>query len=283
METALTRAMQILARRTDTPRLDAQLLLCATLHKERSWLTAHREAAIGPEEADYFSSLCERRASGTPIAYLTGTAGFYGRQFAMNNSVLIPRPETEHLIEVTLSYLRARNLENTRLLDVGTGSGAIAVTMAAELPASTVDATDISAEAVRVARSNAGRHGVEARCRFYCGNLTDPVCGNLYDVVIANLPYVPTAALPAAPSPLSFEPVRALDGGCDGLELYRRLLSCVAEVLCPEALLTMEAAPPTIARLRELAQRSFPDGRVETGVDLAGLGRYVSVYQQVRH
>lgn len=281
--TALACAMQILADRTDTPRLDAQLLLSATLCRERSWLTAHSESAIEREAADHFSSLCQRRANGTPISYLTGTAGFYGREFAVNDKVLIPRRETEHLIETTLDYSRARGNGTMRVLDVGTGSGAIAVTMAAELPGSTVDATDFSEEALMVARNNAERHGVQARCKFYRGNLTEPVSDRVYDAVIANLPYVPTAALPALPNPVAFEPVSALDGGCDGLDVYRRFLASVAEVLSGHALLIMETAPPTIAALRDLAERSFPDRRVESGLDLAGCGRYVSVYKQVRH
>ncbi|MBC5829845.1 MAG: peptide chain release factor N(5)-glutamine methyltransferase [Candidatus Eremiobacteraeota bacterium] len=283
VKTALEHSTQRLAQRTDTPRMDAQLLLCATLGVTRSWLTAHSDAALDGEQTKQFFTLCERRAGGAPVPYLTGTAGFYGREFAVNDTVLIPRPETEHLIEATLAYLGGHSGGKGRVLDVGTGSGAIAVTMASELPEIAVDGTDISYEALCIARRNAERHGVDGRCTFYCGNLAEPVRANRYNAVIANLPYVPTDTLPALPQAVSFEPVRALDGGRDGLGVYRRLLATVGEVMSPRALLVMEAAPPTIALLQDLAARAFPDSRLESGVDLGGRARYVCVHQQVRH
>ncbi len=283
VKTALEDSTRLLVARTDTPRMDAQLLLCATLRVSRSWLTAHGDAALQREQANQFFALCARRARGTPVAYLTGTAGFYGREFAVNDAVLIPRPETEHLIETTLNYLREHSGGKTQILDVGTGSGAIAVTMAAEMPEIAVDGTDISDAALRIARRNAERHGVERRCTFYCGNLTQPVRGKRYDAVIANLPYVATDTLPTFPDPVSFEPLPALDGGHDGLDVYRRLLAAVGEVMSPRALLILEAAPPTIAHLHDLAADAFPNSRVESGVDLGGRGRYICVNQQVRH
>ncbi len=280
VKAVLATGMQTLGPNTDTPRLDAQLLLSATLGKDRSWLTAHNDAAVLSQHADTFLTLCRRRACGMPVAYLTGRAGFYGREFTVNDRVLIPRPETEHLIEAARKYLRQRRAGNLRLLDVGTGCGAIAVTMAAECRELTVDATDISGEALHIAQNNAESHGVEDRCNFFWGDLIDPVSGNQYDAVIANLPYVPSAALPAAPDPVSFEPASALDGGRDGLHLYRRLLAGVAGVMSQQGALFMEAAPPIVAKLRELATAAFPDCGVQSFDDFSGRARYVCVYRQ---
>ncbi|MDQ6826930.1 MAG: peptide chain release factor N(5)-glutamine methyltransferase [Candidatus Eremiobacteraeota bacterium] len=282
VETALVQGVRSLAECSETPRLDAQLLMAQTLGRPRSWLVAHADSVVSARKLDRFMRLCERRACGIPIAYLTGRGSFYGRELAINGDVLVPRPETEQLIEVTLEFLRTSRKMNARILDVGTGSGAIAITIAAELPEAIVDATDISPDALRVARRNARRHGVQRRCTFYRGDLTRPVRGMRYDVIIANLPYVPTTSIPVAPSPLSFEPNVALDGGNDGLAVYRRLMDCAADVMCADAFLVMEGAPPTIERLKALAIVAFPGARVEAGKDLSLRDRYVCVHRQVR-
>ncbi len=233
----------------------------------RAFVRAHPDAAIDPE-------LTQRRAQGEPLAYITGFAGFYGREFVVNQDVLIPRPETEHLIEDAVAFLRDSG--RTAVLDVGTGSGAIACSIAAEMPAAFVDATDVSFGALAVARENAVRLGVAARCAFALADIVTDY-SKRFDLIVANLPYVPTADVPAKPDPVGFEPRVATDGGPDGLAQYRKLLEAAPRLAAPGALLLLEAAPPTMAALRALAERAFPLSTVTVCRDYAGLDRYVRI------
>jgi len=259
-----------LADRSSSPRTDASLLLAHVLGHDGAWIVAHGDASPSEEETRAFARLCERRRAGTPIAYLVGYAGFYGRDFIVNENVLVPRPETEHLVDDVARSLRA----SARVLDVGAGCGAIACTIAAQTPAF-VDGTDRSAAAIAVAKENARRLGVADRCRFHHGDLTGPVRSQRFDAVVANLPYIPTSDLPQPPDPASFEPRIALDGGPDGLSLYRRLLAELPPLLNDDALLLFEAAPPTIDKLADLVQRTFPHFTISIGHDYANLPRYV--------
>jgi release factor glutamine methyltransferase len=250
--------------------------LAHVLRRERAWLVAHGDATPSVEEAQAFERLSAQRARGVPAAYLLGSAGFYGHEFLVDESVLIPRPETEHLVDEAIRFIGDRPL---RVLDVGTGSGAIACAIAAQTHA-TVDATDISGEALEIAKENAQRTGVGERCTFYAGDLTEPVNDERYDVIVANLPYVPTKDIPEKPNPIAFEPRVALDGGPDGLALYRRLLDALPSLTTPEALILLEAAPPTIAALAGVAKKIFPDCAIAIGRDYAGLDRYVRISRQ---
>ncbi|HVA28049.1 MAG TPA: peptide chain release factor N(5)-glutamine methyltransferase, partial [Candidatus Baltobacteraceae bacterium] len=216
-----------------------------------------------------------RRAAGEPIAYIVGSAGFRGHTLLVDRNVLVPRPETEHLVDDAIEHLRS--LDEVRALDVGTGSGAIACALAAALPRATVHASDVSPEALLVALANAHRLGVEGRMQCYLGDLTTPVRRRRYEAVLANLPYVPTGDIAVAPDPVSFEPRLALDGGPDGLDLYRRLLAEVPGMLLPGGILYMEAAPPTIGILAGLAAAAFPEGEIELGRDYGERERYVKV------
>ncbi|MGC1380690.1 MAG: peptide chain release factor N(5)-glutamine methyltransferase [Candidatus Baltobacteraceae bacterium] len=251
-----------------TPRADALHLLAHAAARPRAWILAHEEARPGPEAASLFERLVQERNHGRPIAYLLESAGFYGREFCVNERVLVPRPETEHLVEAAIAH-RPR-----RALDVGTGSGAIACTIAAETDA-LIDATDISADAIKIAQHNATQLGVADRCTFHHGDLAEPVRGRQFDLIVANLPYVPSSDLPPKPNPLAFEPELALDGGPDGLTLYRKFLPTAPALLAPGGLLLLEAAPPTIEKLRELTQSTFPDCVISVGLDYAGLARYI--------
>lgn len=249
---------------------DAALLLAYVLRRDRVWLVAH--ADFEPSQADVrvFEALCGRRHAGEPLAYLTGSAWFYGREFVVNDAVLVPRPETEHLIDETLRFIHG----SMRVLDVGTGSGAIACTIAAETFA-IVDATDISHEALEVARDNANRLGVADRVGFFQGDLVEPVRNRRYDVVVANLPYVPTSDLPEPPDPVSFEPRIATDGGPDGLAQYRRLMPALPELINDGGMILLEAAPPTINALAEMLRSILPDFTISVVKDYSGLDRYV--------
>jgi release factor glutamine methyltransferase len=262
---------------SDAPRIDALTLLEATLRKPRGWIAAFGEHPLSADDAVAFQMLCERRASGVPTAYLLERAGSYGHEFLVDERVLVPRPESEHLVDEAVAFLSDREAD---VLDVGTGSGALACSIAAATRA-TVYATDISHEAVAVANENVRRLRLEQRCHVAQGDLLEPFAGRRFDVVVANLPYVPTGDVPQSPDPVSFEPRIAVDGGADGLHVYRRLLRSLPAGLNSKALIVLEAAPPSITALRQLVRDWMPEATVEVGRDYAGLERYVKASLQL--
>jgi release factor glutamine methyltransferase len=274
---ALAIGTAMLRNRSDSGRADAELLMAHAVGHDRTFLFAHGDLPIDDAQARRFYDDCERRKTGIPVAYLLGRAGFYGRSFLVGEHVLVPRPETEALVDYALQFAKRRVSQASRILDLGTGSGALACTLAAELPSATVDATDCSAAALAVARANARALGVDSRCRFYLGDLAGPVAGRHYDSIVANLPYVATADIPAAPDPLAFEPRVALDGGPDGLRVYARLLPQLPALLAPGALALLEAAPHQIAALGALCEPVFSNATVTIGRDLGGLDRLVII------
>lgn len=272
----LADAAGTLAATSESPRLDAQLLLAHALGKTREWLVAHDDAAVAAQQAVFFDALCAERARGKPIAYILGNAWFYGREFFVNEAVLVPRPETEHLVDDAIAHLRG--IDVPYVLDVGAGSGAIACTIAAQVPHAYVDAVDISPDAVAVARENALRLKVDERVTLFEGDLLAPLPEDRhYHVVIANLPYVPTAEIAPAPAAVSFEPRLALDGGPDGLEAYRRLLPRLLAYVAPGGMVLLEAAPALTRTLAELAHANFPNAQVDVRADYGGRERYVTV------
>lgn len=273
---ALRRGVSILAESNGGTRADALVLLAHGLGRSREWIVAHGEEEIAPQDLTRFTDFCERRRRGEPVAYITGSSWFYAREFGVSAAVLVPRPETEHLVDEAVQFVRARG-GSCRVLDVGTGSGAIACSVAAETVA-LVDATDVSAAALAVARLNSERLGVSDRCRFFRGDLAAPVASQRYDVVVANLPYVPTRELADAPDSTSFEPRIALDGGADGLRLYRALMPSLRMLLKEPALILLEAAPATIENLKTIAQTVLPNDGISIGRDYAGLARYLKAY-----
>jgi len=263
-------------------RADAQILLAFELGRERAWLAGHGEAFLSRAQADKFFEHCEKRAAGVPVAYITGFAGFYGREFAVNEHVLIPRPETELLVEDALTHLRAAIANSVvqapvlTVFEAGVGSGAIACTIAAEIPHAALDATDVSASALEIAKYNARRLNVQSRCTFAIADVVKAYPPRRYHVVVANLPYIPTGALPRKPDPAGFEPRAALDGGPDGLQQYRKLLGRLPHMVRAGTLVLLEAAPPTIGTLAALTQAALPGAAVEIRSDYAGLERYVA-------
>jgi release factor glutamine methyltransferase len=258
--------------------MDAELLLAHALGCERSELFARDDEPVGDAHALRFEGLVDERARGVPVAYLTGEAWFYGRRFEITRDVLVPRPETEHVVEAVLADLLARKAANLRIADIGTGSGAIAVSLACELPEILVLGTDLSQSALVVARRNARAHGIEERCAFLCGDLLEPLIGSVpLDCIVANLPYVPTAEIPKPPNPVAFEPALAVDGGADGLVHYRRLLTQVPSVAATNATIFLEAAPPTIEPLAALVEHLLPKAHIEIREDYSGLERFLYV------
>jgi release factor glutamine methyltransferase len=256
-------------------RLDAVLLLEHVTGAERAAFVADGERALSAAEEAAFRDGVERRRRGIPVAYIVGTAGFYGRSFAVDERVLVPRPETEHIVEAAIADARGRRAAGN-IADIGTGCGAIAISLAAELPDAWVFGTDVSRDAISLARRNAARNRVAQSCTFLHGDLAAPLVRFApFDTIVANLPYIPTAEIPRSPDPVSYEPLVALDGGADGLELYRRLLVQLPIIASYEATIFFEAAPATIDPLAELVERSFPGAHIEIGEDYGGLERYV--------
>ena len=259
-----------------TGRLDAVFLLAHAGGVSRAEMIAYRERQLGPEIVQRFEELVELRERGAPLAYVTGEAGFYGRMFGVDARVLVPRPETELAVEWAVRHLRAIGRESGSAADVGTGSGAIAVTLATELPGLGVYASDLSQDALAVARRNAARNEVFQRVTFLHGDLAEPLLPYApFDCVVANLPYVPSAECAAAPDPVSFEPLLARDGGPDGLDRYRRLVPGLRGLIAPRGIAVLEAAPTNARALETLVRSAIPAAGVETLADYAGLDRFV--------
>ncbi|MCU0463815.1 MAG: peptide chain release factor N(5)-glutamine methyltransferase [Anaerolineae bacterium] len=255
--------------------LDAQLLMAKVLGVSRAHVLAHPERPLSDEEHARFTALIHRRLKGEPVAYLLGRRAFYDREFTVTPAVLIPRPETEDLLERALASPQAARPGGVAV-DVGTGSGALAVTFAALRPHMQVYATDISPEALAVARLNAEQHG--AAVTFFEGDLLAPFIehGLQVDLIMANLPYIDSAVVPTL-EVSQHEPVLALDGGPDGLELVRRLLEQAPSVIRPGGLMLLEIGYDQGARTAALVQQTFPYAHVAVIPDLAGLDRVVKV------
>ena len=221
--------------------LAAELLLMHVLQRDRAWLYAHPEFELSPEDAAAYAQLVERRSQGVPTQYLTGRQEFWGLEFEVGPGVLIPRPETEHVIEVALERLGARRAEPLRIADVGTGSGCIAIALASELPRAEIVATDISSAALDYAQRNAARHGVSNRIQFLKANLLEmaieaPRRGESgFDLIVSNPPYVGRNDAGSLPREVrEHEPAEALFAGDDGLEIYPDLIDEAARKTCSQ-------------------------------------------------
>ncbi len=223
---------------------DAEALLLQVLKrkepdKNRAWLIAHEDEPLAPDAAAVLGALVKRRRTGEPIQYITGETEFYGLNFRVNRDVLIPRPETEHLVEKAIAL--AAGFVRPRIVDVGAGSGAIAVALAARLPAAQMTATEISASALTVARENAKRNGVAERVRFLEGDLLAPVAGERFDLIVSNPPYVAEGDRDTLSVEVrAYEPAQALFAGADGLAIYRRLIPAAFSALVPGGFAVLE-------------------------------------------
>lgn len=253
-------------------RLEAELLTAHFLGIERPALYVRWEEPVAPEVAQATALAVDRRLAGEPLAYLLGKRDFMGLDFAVSPAVLVPRPETELLVETALGLLATAG-PSPRAADVGTGSGAIAVSLAVLHPRLRVLALDLSPGALAVALTNAARHGVARRVAFRRTDLLAGVEGP-FDLVAANLPYIPTGEIDLLPVEVRREPRLALDGGHDGLELYRRLVPQAERVLPPGGWLLAEIAPSQAAPFLELLAPPLWSARVER--DWAGHPRLVA-------
>jgi len=257
----------------DNPRLDAEILLAHALGITRGQLHAHPQGQLSPTELASCRKLIERRAQREPVAYIVGHKEFYGLDLVVDSRVLIPRPETELLVEKAIEI----GQRQSAVADVGTGSGAIAISLAVHLPQILVYATDASPAALEVAARNCLHHGVEDRVRLLQGHLLEPLPEPV-DLIVANLPYVSQAELAQLPPEISrHEPRKALDGGPDGLDCIRRLLAQAEGHLRPGGVVLLEIGATQGEAVVALARRNFPAARVEIVRDYAGLDRVVMV------
>ena len=221
----------------EEPRLEAELLLTRVLHKDRVYLYTHYEAPVNQQERDQYRELIKRRVKGEPTAYILGVKEFMSLEFSVSPAVLIPRPETELLVEKALEILSLR--QSGAVCDIGTGSGAIAVSIAYYAPYADVKAVDISVAALEIARQNAERYGVNID--FFHGDLLEPFGEERFDLIVANLPYISKVEYQSlSPEVRLFEPELALLGGEDGLELYRKLISVAGNHLKPQGYILLE-------------------------------------------
>jgi release factor glutamine methyltransferase len=263
------------AKGIDSPRLDAELLLAHALGCDRLRLYVEFEKPVSPEERARFRGLVKRRAEErVPVAYLTGVREFWSLPLAVTPDVLIPRPDTETLVEAVLARLPDRAAP-LAVLDLGTGSGAIALALARELPRAEVTATDVSAAALAVARKNAEALGLAERVRFALGDGFAPLAGERFDVVVSNPPYVARSEAAALAPELRHEPALALFAEGDGTALLRRIAAEAGPHLRPGGLLALELAPAQAADVTQcLAAAGF--GERAEHRDLAGRVRAVS-------
>jgi release factor glutamine methyltransferase len=274
----------------------AELLLLHVLQRDRAWLYAHPEESMNPADVDAFQSLLARRANGEPTQHLTGKQEFWSLEFEVTPDVLIPRPETEHLIEVALDRLALRELRDGRpqkttgdgflIADIGTGSGCIAVALSKELPLATIYATDISAAALAVARRNAHRHSVADRIHFLESDLSQPLPQSAlrqinsgvsnFDLLVSNPPYIPRRdAHTLAPEVRDHEPAIALYGGEEGYELYASLVALAAQHLKPGGVFVAELGHDSLPAVQPLLDSNHWTSVGVTN-DLAGIPRVIA-------
>ncbi len=274
LQTALQSARQRISHTSDSASLDAQVLLAAVLDADRAYLLAHPERVLTDDEQARFEAWVERCAAGEPLAYILGKRAFYDREFVVSSAVLVPRPETEMLLERALAF--AKTHPNLAAVDVGTGSGILAVTLAAHHSQASVYATDVSPAALVVARENAALQQVNVT--FYEGDLLLPLVerGIRFDLLMANLPYIPSADVPTL-AVSQHEPLLALDGGADGLVLVRRLLTQAVHLVNAGGLTLLEIGTGQGEAAASAAQLVFPTAQISCEPDYAGHDRLVVI------
>ena len=281
---------------SESPRLDAELLLGYAVGVGRTAIVAHHDAPVGADAAASYEVSIERRAAGEPVAYIRGIKEFYGLAFVVDARALIPRPETEALVEAAEKEVMRRLTTQPRpagsppirVADIGTGSGAIAIALIVALRKRRahgeigVVATDISPDALDLARENAVGHAVADHLRFMEADLLPPVVAEPFDLVLANLPYVRSDVIPGLPLATSFEPALALDGGSDGLAIIARLLARLPAVLADDGVAFLEIGADQGQAIRDLVAGTLPGSECTVQQDLAGLPRVARISRIAR-
>jgi release factor glutamine methyltransferase len=278
---ALTGGVESLsAAGIESARLDAEVLLRDALSIGRTELYLRLDDSMSVEDQSVFRSLLQRRMRHEPVAYITGRQEFWSFNFQVTPDVLIPRPETERLVETALQVTSGFPADlPLRILDIGTGSGVLAVTLAKELPQAQVFATDISLSTAALARANAARHGLSERINFVVGDLLEGICiGMPFNVIITNPPYVRSRELATlSPEIKDWEPHLALDGGTDGLDFYRRIASQANSYLVPGGVLLLEIGFDMAQDVLELFNAQPHYERAQIVRDYAGKDRVIVI------
>ena len=276
LETTITRLEPF----GDTPQLDAQVLIAHIIQKPRSWVMAHHEFNLTTEQYEQLNDSLMRVERGESFPYVLGKWEFFGLEFDITNDVLIPRPETELLVEKAIAWLQG-SPERRTVADVGTGSGVISTSIAMHAEDARILATDISLHALKVAQHNARKFHVHHRIDFLqCDLLPQPVANlstdSHFDLICANLPYIPTQTLQQLPI-YGREPTLALDGGADGLEIYRRLFKLAPDWLAPRGMMLLEIESTLGIQALSLAYDSFSDVSIHLHQDLTGRDRLLEI------
>lgn len=263
-----------------SPRLNAELLLMFVLDCDRAYLFAHPERLLNPEEQVQYDEVVRDRARGCPTQYITGHQEFWGLDLLVSPAVLIPRPETEHVVETVLELVKQRDpFEKLKIVDVGTGSGCIALALATELPAAEIQACDISEEALEMARINAARLRLGHRVLFRHSDLLSIYSGQQFDFVVCNPPYVGEAEADKVQKQVrEFEPRQAVFCGPEGMDIYKRLIPDAHAALKPGGWLVMEIGFSTEEKVRALLT-GWTD--IQTTPDLQGIPRVIAAQKPI--
>jgi release factor glutamine methyltransferase len=267
---------QMAQRRIADPALEAEVLLRRTLDVDRAHFFAALDERLAPQQQDMLNQFVRRRAAGEPLAYILGHREFYGLDFSVDPRVLIPRQETEVLVDQVLEFSTSRSEEGLAIADVGTGSGAIAVAIAHYVPGATVYATDSSPQALEVADINRRRHAVSERVVLRQGDLLDALEGPV-DIIVSNPPYLTTGEMAGLQPEIRREPPSAIDGGAEGLDIVARLLRQAPSHLRHGGLLVVEIAPQQLERVLHMGMETFPTASVSHVRDLLGLPRALRI------
>jgi release factor glutamine methyltransferase len=270
----------------ESARLDAEVLLGHAMDKEKADIYLGMESTLNDSDEKIFRKLLTRRAKGEPVAYITGHKEFWSLDFVVTPDVLIPRPETELVVELTLEVaIMATTKAPLKILDIGTGSGVIAIALAKELPAAEIWAVDVSAAALNIAEINAQRHGVAERVKFLDGDLFDPITelGHRFDVIVSNPPYVLSKEIANLGREVrDWEPKMALDGGPDGLSSYRRMIDLAHKYLAPEGRVLLEIGDDLGKAVAELFARAGGFEKATIYQDYAGKDRVIGAPKMTR-
>ena len=263
----------------DTPRLDAEVLLCYVLQKERIHLYVHFDQPLSKDELAQFKGYIKERVLHKPVAYIVGHKDFMGLEFKVTEDTLIPRPDTEILVEAVISRLKTGG-EPGVIADIGTGTGAICLSLLNYLTSLKAVTVDISEKALAVAKENAQRLGLSDRIEFFHGDLLEPIKDRQFTAIISNPPYIPEGDIDTLAADVKdYEPVSALAAGPDGLDCYRRLVAAAGALLVDGGFLAMEIGINQREELDKLAKES-DWGQVEVVKDLAGIDRVVILWKQ---
>ncbi len=261
---------------TPDSQLEAEVIIRHALHYDRARFYASFAERLNSKDLLRIQGFVSRRIAGEPLPYITGHREFYGLDFIVNPAVLIPRQETELLVDAALDFARNHQQEDIAIADIGTGSGAIAVAIASNLPAAQAHAIDCSADALSVTDRNRRKHGVADRVSLLQGDLLAPLKHSV-DLIVSNPPYINSKLLPDLPEEVRREPRLALDGGEQGLDVIRRLITQASSKLTAGGRLIIEISPEQLDSVCQMARERFPRGAVTNCKDLLGSARCVVV------